>query len=90
MCTECATLPDDAASAAVCTAFCSSMQADNAPDAAVCTALAAVCKLIGLDLINAVLRPVTSLASHPKDLVRKRTMCACAESAPLLLQCARR
>jgi hypothetical protein len=56
----------------------------------VCMALAAVCKLIGLDLINAVLRQVTSLASHPKDLVRKRIICACAECAPLLLQFARR
>ena len=62
------------------------MQADTAPDAAVCMALAAVFKLIGLDLINAVLRHVTSLASHPKDLVRKRIICACAECAPLLLQ----
>ena len=43
---------------------------------AVCTALAAVCKLIGPDLINAVLPAVTGLASHPKDLVRKKAVMA--------------
>lgn len=46
------------------------------PAAAVCTALAAACKLIGPDLINAVLPAVTSLASHPKDLVRKKAVMA--------------
>ena len=44
--------------------------------AAVCTALAAVCKLIGPDLINAVLPAVTGLASHSKDLVRKKAVMA--------------
>ena len=42
--------------------------------AAVCTALAAACKLIGPDLINAVLPAITSLATHPKDLVRKKAV----------------
>lgn len=41
-----------------------------------CTALAATCKLIGPDLINAVLPAVTGLASHPKDLVRKKAVMA--------------
>ena len=49
---------------------------DAVLDAAVCTALAAVCKLIGPDLINAVLPAVTGLASHPKDLVRKKAVMA--------------
>ena len=44
--------------------------------AAVCTALAAVCKLIGPDLINAVLPAVTGLTSHSKDLVRKKAVMA--------------
>ncbi|CAK0784933.1 hypothetical protein CVIRNUC_008138 [Coccomyxa viridis] len=42
----------------------------------VCTALAAVCKLIGPDLINAVLPAVTGLTSHSKDLVRKKAVMA--------------
>ena len=41
-----------------------------------CTALAAVCKLIGPDLINAVLPAVTGLTSHPKELVRKKAVMA--------------
>ena len=41
-----------------------------------CTALAAVCKLIGPDLINAVLPAVTGLTSHSKDLVRKKAVMA--------------
>ena len=43
---------------------------------AVCTALTAIGRLIGPDLINAVLPAVTSLTSHPKDLVRKKAVMA--------------
>lgn len=43
---------------------------------AVCTALSAATKLIGLDLINAVLPAVTGLTSHPKELVRKKAVMA--------------
>ena len=43
---------------------------------AVCTALAAAGKLIGPDLINAVLPAVTGLTNHPKDLVRKKAVMA--------------
>ncbi|KAK9849777.1 hypothetical protein WJX84_007045, partial [Apatococcus fuscideae] len=42
----------------------------------VCTALTAICKLISLDLINAVLPGVTTLLSHPKELVRKKAVMA--------------
>ena len=42
----------------------------------VCTALSAVGKLIGPDLINAVLPAVTGLTTHPKDLVRKKAVMA--------------
>ena len=41
-----------------------------------CTALTAICKLISLDLINAVLPGVTTLLSHPKELVRKKAVMA--------------
>ena len=41
-----------------------------------CTALAAVCKLIGPDLVNAVLPAVQGLTSHPRDLVRKKAIMA--------------
>ena len=43
---------------------------------AVCTALSAATKLIGPDLINAVLPAVTGLTSHPKELVRKKAVMA--------------
>ncbi|KAK9907437.1 hypothetical protein WJX75_003646 [Coccomyxa subellipsoidea] len=42
----------------------------------VCTALSAATKLIGPDLINAVLPAVTGLTSHPKELVRKKAVMA--------------
>ena len=41
-----------------------------------CAALTAVCKLIGPDLINAVLPAVVGLVSHPKELVRKKAVLA--------------
>ena len=43
---------------------------------AVCTALTALCKLISPDLINAVLPGVTTLLSHPKEIVRKKAVMA--------------
>ena len=42
----------------------------------VSTALSAACKLIGPDLINAVLPTVTSMVKHPKELVRKKAVMA--------------
>ncbi|KAK9837092.1 hypothetical protein WJX81_002406 [Elliptochloris bilobata] len=42
----------------------------------VCAALTAVGKLIGPDLINAVLPAVVGLVSHPKELVRKKAVMA--------------
>ena len=41
---------------------------------AVCAALTAACKLIGADLINAVLPAAVELLSHPKELVRKKAV----------------
>ena len=41
---------------------------------AVCTALTAACKLIGPDLINAVLPGAIQLLSHAKELVRKKAV----------------
>ena len=41
---------------------------------AVCTALTATCKLIGPDLITAVLPAVIELVGHPKELVRKKAV----------------
>jgi AP-4 complex subunit epsilon-1 len=43
---------------------------------AVCTALTAIGRLIGPDLINAVLPSVISLTSHNKDIVRKKAVMA--------------
>ncbi len=43
---------------------------------AVCAALTAVSKLIGPDLVNAVLPAVVGLVSHPKELVRKKAVLA--------------
>ena len=40
----------------------------------VCTALTAACKLIGPDLINAVLPGAIELLTHPKELVRKKAV----------------
>ena len=42
--------------------------------AAVCTALSAACKLIGPELINAVLPGTIELLTHPKELVRKKAV----------------
>lgn len=39
-----------------------------------CTALTAACKLIGPDLINAVLPGAIELLTHPKELVRKKAV----------------
>lgn len=41
-----------------------------------CTALTACCKLIGPDLINAVLPGVVALLTHGKELVRKKAILA--------------
>lgn len=41
---------------------------------AVCTALTASCKLIGGDLVNALLPTVTELLGHPKEMVRKKAV----------------
>lgn len=41
-----------------------------------CTALTAVCKLIGADLVNAVLPTVVELMGHPTELVRKKAVMA--------------
>ncbi|KAK9809765.1 hypothetical protein WJX73_004225 [Symbiochloris irregularis] len=42
----------------------------------VCAALTAVCKLLSLDLISAVLDPIIELLKHPKELVRKKAVMA--------------
>ena len=44
--------------------------------AAVCAALAAICKLISPDLINAVLPRTLELLNHHKELVRKKAVMA--------------
>ena len=44
--------------------------------AAVCSALTAVCKLLSVDLVNAVLAAVVELLKHPKELVRKKAVMA--------------
>lgn len=41
-----------------------------------CAALTAVCKLLSLDLISAVLDPIIELLKHPKELVRKKAVMA--------------
>lgn len=40
----------------------------------VCTALTAACKLIGPEVITAVLPTVVELLNHPKELVRKKAV----------------
>ena len=43
---------------------------------AVCTALTALCKLLSVELVDAVLSSVVELLKHPKELVRKKAIMA--------------